>query len=239
MSKASRNPFAEIDAFQKKIGYKFKNIALLECALTHSSFANENKSDNVRDNERLEFLGDSVLGMITASYLFKKYKDEPEGELTKMRSSLVCTSSLCARAKKLGLGSHLRLGHGEESGGGRERESILADAFEAVIGAIYIDSGEAAARQFVTSFVLDNPGVGEHAVTDYKTTLQEIVQKNRGEKLSYHMVESNGPDHERSFTVEVFINSNPIGCGSGHSKKEAEQMAAKEALKLMGVDVEI
>ena len=238
MSKAPKTAVAAIDAFQKKIGYKFKNTALLQCALTHSSFANENRADKVHDNERLEFLGDSVLGMITASYLFKKYPDEPEGELTKMRSSLVCTGSLCARAKEIGLGAHLRLGHGEESGGGRERESILADAFEAVIGAIYVDSGEAAARQFVTKFVLDRRGEPERAVTDYKTALQEIVQKNRGEKLSYHMVESNGPDHERSFTVEVFINSNSVGSGSGHSKKEAEQMAAKEALKLMGMDVE-
>ncbi len=238
MSKASPSPVRGIDAFQKKIGYKFKNIALLQRALTHSSFANENRADKIYDNERLEFLGDSVLGMVTALYLFKKYPDEPEGELTKMRASLVCAGALCARAKSINLGAHLRLGHGEESGGGRERESILADAFEAVIGAIYIDSGEAAAGEFIKKFVLSNLSAGDRAVMDYKTTLQEIVQKNRGEKLSYRVLESNGPDHERSFTVEVLINSNSVGCGSGHSKKEAEQMAAREALKLMGMDVD-
>ena len=221
---------------QKRIGYKFKNTELLLRAMTHSSYANENRADGVLDNERFEFLGDSVLGMNTALYLFKKYPDEPEGELTKMRSSLVCTGSLADRAKAIDLGDMLRLGHGEESGGGRERASILADAFEALIGAIYLDSGEEEARKFIKRFVFDAEKGGEWSVTDYKTTLQEIVQKNRGEKLSYKMLESNGPDHERSFTVQVLINSNPIGEGYGHSKKEAEQMAAHEALKLMGME---
>lgn len=227
---------SNLDSFQKRIGYKFKDISLLLRALTHSSYANENRASGVLDNERLEFLGDSVLGMNTALHLFSKYPDEPEGELTKMRSSLVCTGALGVRAKAIDLGSQLRLGHGEESGGGRERASILADAFEAVIGAIYLDSGEKEARKFIKRFVFDAEEGGEWSITDYKTTLQEIVQKNRGEKLSYRVLESNGPDHERSFTVEVMINSNHIGTGFGKSKKEAEQMAAKEALKLMGMD---
>ncbi len=229
-------PRADFNKFQSTIGYKFKNINLLICALTHSSYANENRQSRVHDNERLEFLGDSVLGMTTAHYLYKKYPDEPEGELTKMRSALVCTGSLCEKARKIRLGENLRLGHGEESGGGRNRDSILADAFEAVIGAIYLDAGESASRAFITRFVLNAEEDGELAITDYKTMLQEIVQKNRGEVLSYRVLESNGPDHEKSFTVEVMINSNHIGSGSGHSKKEAEQMAAREALRLMGME---
>lgn len=232
MNKPTKNDYGK---FQNTIGYKFKDIELLERALTHSSYANENRASGVLDNERFEFLGDSVLGMNTALYLFNKYPDEPEGELTKMRSSLVCTGALCERARAINLGAELRLGHGEESGGGRERPSILADAFEAVIGAIYLDSGEESARKFIKRFVFDAEKGGEWSITDYKTTLQEIVQKNRGELLSYRVIESNGPDHERSFTVEVMINSNHIGTGHGHSKKEAEQQAAKEALKLMGM----
>ncbi len=223
-------------SFEKKIGYTFKNQGLLIRALTHSSYANENRAAGVPDNERLEFLGDSVLGMNTALYLFEKYPNEPEGELTKMRSALVCTDALCERAREIGLGDMLLLGHGEELGGGRNRDSILADAFEAVIGAIYLDSGENAAHNFIQTFVFDCEDAGEFKITDYKTALQEIVQKNRGEKLSYRMLDSNGPDHERSFSVEVLINSNPVGHGFGRSKKEAEQMAAHEALRLMGLE---
>ncbi len=233
----NKTPVIEgLDAFEKKIGYTFKNRELLVRALTHSSYANEKRALGVMDNERLEFLGDSVLGMNTALYLFNKYPDHPEGELTKMRSSLVCTTALCECARAIGLGDKLLLGHGEESGGGRNRDSILADAFEAVIGAIYLDSGEEAARKYIKKFVFDGAKNGEDRLTDYKTALQEIVQKNRGEMLSYRMLESNGPDHERSFVVEVMINSNPVGRGHGHSKKEAEQMAAHEALKLMGIE---
>lgn len=234
MSKAP--DMEKLNKFQKKIGYSFSDIEYLIRATTHSSFANEHRASGVLDNERLEFLGDAVLGMNTALHLFTKYPDRPEGELTKMRSSLVCTGALSLRARAIGLGEQLRLGHGEESSGGRDRESILADAFEAVIGAIYLDSGEEEARRFIKRFVFDAEKDGEWSVTDYKTALQEIVQKNRGEKLSYRMLETNGPDHERSFSVEVLINSNPVGRGYGHSKKEAEQMAAKEALKLMGIE---
>ncbi len=234
--KSKNSAVPDFEKFEKKIGYKFKNRDLLLRAVTHSSYANENRAEKVLDNERLEFLGDSVLGMNTALYLFEKYPNEHEGELTKMRSALVCTTALCERARAINLGDELRLGHGEESGGGRERDSILADAFEAVIGAIYLDSGEEEVRRFIKRFVFDAEKGAEWTVTDYKTTLQEIVQKNRGEKLSYRTLETNGPDHERNFTVEVMINSNHIGTGYGHSKKEAEQMAAREALKLMGME---
>jgi len=233
----NKHPDSEaLSLFQKRIGYTFTSIELLTRALTHSSYANEKRALGVTDNERLEFLGDSVLGMNTALYLFHKYPDHPEGELTKMRSALVCTTALCERAREIGLGDALLLGHGEESGGGRNRDSILADAFEAVIGAIYLDSGEEDARKFIKKFVFDGAKGAEDKFSDYKTALQEIVQKNRGEKLSYRTLESNGPDHERSFVVEVLINSNPIGRGHGKSKKEAEQMAAHEALKLMGIE---
>lgn len=234
--KSKNSAVPNLEKFEKKIGYTFKNRDLFLRAVTHSSYANENRAEKVLDNERLEFLGDSVLGMNTALYLFEKYPNEHEGELTKMRSALVCTGALCERARAINLGDELRLGHGEESGGGRERDSILADAFEAIIGAIYLDSGEEEARRFIKRFVFDAEKGAEWTVTDYKTTLQEIVQKNRGEKLSYRMLETNGPDHERNFTVEVMINSNHIGTGYGHSKKEAEQMAAREALKLMGME---
>ncbi len=225
-----------LSKLQKRIGYNFKKIEYLRQAVTHSSYANEKRSEGLCDNERLEFLGDSVLGMVTASYLFEKYADTTEGELTKMRSSLVCEGALCERAKSIDLGAYLLLGNGEESGGGRKRASILADAFEALIGAIYLDSGEPAARSFITRFVLSADGKADKVVTDYKTMLQEIVQKNKGEQLSYHMLSANGPDHERSFSIEVRLNSNVIGKGEGHSKKEAEQAAAREAIKLMGLE---
>lgn len=219
---------------EEVIGHQFQDKTLLETALTHSSYANEMKDRRRQSNERLEFLGDSVLGVITTTYLFLKFPDTMEGELTKIRASLVCEGSLCACAREIGLGNYLQLGKGEESGGGRERDSILADAFEALIGAIYLDGGEAVSKQFIHRFVLDNKK-DERTVCDYKTTLQEIVQKNHGEVLSYRLLGTNGPDHEKSFHVEVLLNSNVIGQGKGHSKKEAEQMAAKEALELMGL----
>ena len=214
------------------IGHHFKNPELLLTALTHSSFANEAKEKRWQNNERLEFLGDSVLGVITTSYLYRKYPNVMEGELTKMRASLVCEGSLCECARGIGLGDYLRLGKGEESGGGRKRDSILADAFEALIGALYLDAGEPVARKFVHRFVLERRHE-DGTAGDYKTTLQEIVQKNHGEVLSYRLLGTDGPDHEKSFLVEVLLNSNVIGHGKGHSKKEAEQMAAKEALELM------
>ncbi len=217
---------------EETIGHSFKDQTLLLNAVTHSSYANEAKDKNCRDNERLEFLGDSVLGVITTAHLYSKYPDTPEGELTKMRAGLVCEGALCQCARKIKLGDFLRLGRGEEAGGGRRRDSILADAFEAVIGALYLDAGLEAAKKFVHTYVLDNE---KGTISDYKTTLQEIVQKNHGEILSYRLLGAEGPDHDKKFRVEVLLNSNVIGHGIGHSKKEAEQMAAKEALELMGL----
>ncbi len=222
---------------EEVIGYKFKNKRYLEIALTHSSYANESRDRKLKSNERLEFLGDSVLGLVCAAHLFEEHPDVMEGELTKMRSSLVCEGALCICAREIGLGEHLRLGKGEESGGGRTRDSILADAMEAIIGAVYLDAGLDTARKFIMEYVL-LPGQARMmraAITDYKTALQEIVQKNHGEVLSYRLTDSCGPDHQKSFSVEVLLNSNVIGRGMGHSKKEAEQMAAKEALELMGL----
>lgn len=222
---------------EQVIGYSFKNHRYLEIAITHSSYANESRERKLKSNERLEFLGDSVLGLVSAAYLFGEYPDVMEGELTKMRSALVCEGALCSCARDIGLGEYLRLGKGEESGGGRERPSILADAMEALIGAVYLDAGFDTARKFIMERVIF-PGekrMGRAAITDYKTALQEIVQKNHGEVLSYRLIDSCGPDHQKSFSVEVLLNSNVIGKGVGHSKKEAEQMAAKEALELMGL----
>ena len=221
---------------EDKIGYQFKNKNLLLQALTHSSYANEGKKHG-RNNERLEFLGDSVLSVIVAKHLFLKYKDIPEGELTKLRASLVCEKALDVFAQQLGLGEYLRLGKGEEMTGGRNRPSILADAFVAVIAALYLDGGYQAAQKFVLSFIPENLDVkSANQLADYKTTLQEIIQQNREEKIEYVLADEKGPDHAKVFTAEVLLNSNVIGVGEGSSKKQAEQNAAKEALKLMGYD---
>lgn len=219
---------------EQKIGYTFKNKTYIETALTHSSYANEVKN-GVKCNERLEFLGDSVLSIVVSDYIFKNCPNFPEGDLTKLRASLVCEKSLCRFAKKLGLGNYLKLSHGERNLKGNERPSILADAFEAVIAAIYLDGGMNEARKFIMSYVkpeLDNPR--PLTFKDYKTTLQEIVQQNPEERVEYVLVGESGPDHDKHFTVEVKLNSNVIGKGGGRSKKEAEQQAAREALELMG-----
>ncbi len=222
--------------FEALIGYRYKNIELLKEALTHSSYANEGKK-NSKNNERLEFLGDSVLSIIVAEHLFTHYKHLPEGELTKLRASLVCEKSLHKFAKKIKLGDFLHLGKGEENTGGRERPSILADAFEAVIASIYLDDGLESAREFVLKFVPEHIDMNTVSVlSDYKTALQEIIQKNREEKIEYVLVNEVGPDHNKSFLVEVHLNSNIIGTGKGRSKKQAEQYAAKEALELMGYE---
>lgn len=220
--------------FMEKIGYTFKNEMLITTALTHSSYANEWKRQ-LKNNERLEFLGDSVLSLVVAEYLFENYKHLPEGELTKLRASLVCEKSLHTFAKQLGLGQMLLLGKGEEHTGGRERPSILADAFEAVIAAVYLDGGFEEARKYVLRFIPTS--LDTHAnigLQDYKTILQEIIQKNKEEKIEYVLMMESGPDHNKRFEVEVHLNSNVIGTGIGHSKKQAEQNAAKEALALMG-----
>ena len=223
-------------ALEEKLGYTFTNPALLENALTHSSFANENKSRGAQSNERLEFLGDSVLGMVTADYLYRAHPDLPEGVLTRTRAALVCEESLAEVAGLLDLGSYLKLGKGEEAGGGRERPSIVADAVEAVIAAIYLDGGIGSARKVIRRFILDREEE-KAASRDYKTALQELIQRESGQVLSYRLTGSSGPDHAKIFSVEVDLTGVTVGAGRGHSKKEAEQMAAKTAIaKLSGAE---
>jgi len=222
-----------VTPFEKRIGYTFRNKDYLKTALTHSSYANELKK-GLECNERQEFLGDAVLSLVVSDYLYKG-SHLSEGDLTKLRASLVCEKSLCGFARQIDLGSHLRLGRGEEQTGGADRPSILADAFESLIAGIYLDSGMESARGFILPFVeraLEDDG--KDGFQDYKTMLQEIVQQNPGETLSYVLVEESGPDHDKRFEVEVHLNSNVIGRGVERSKKGAEQMAAREALALMG-----
>lgn len=219
---------------EEALQYKFKDKRLLERALTHSSFANENRRSD-GSNERLEFLGDSVLSIIVAEHIFLNYRNLPEGELTKIRASLVCENALHEFALELNLGEFLRLGKGEQQNGGASRPSILADAFEAVLAAIYLDGGIEPAKRHVLRFVdkkLSCRGIA--AFKDYKTVLQEVIQQNPEEKLEYVLVDEKGPDHEKIFTVEVHLNSNVIGVGTSGSKKRAEQEAARQALELMG-----
>ena len=218
---------------EERIGYTFKNKKLLERALSHSSYANEMRLPE-GSNERLEFLGDAVLSIVVSEYIFKHFSHLPEGELTKLRASLVCEKSLHGFSLRIGLGACLLLGKGEQQNGGRERPSILADAFEALLAAIYLDGGMEQARRFVLQFVKEELQVGAEAFKDYKTALQEIIQQNPEELLQYVLVNESGPDHDKSFTVEVRLNSNVIGVGTGHSKKAAEQAAAGQALELMG-----
>ncbi len=221
---------------EKRINYTFKNRALLEEALTHSSYANE-RHDSTPCNERMEFLGDAVLSIITARHLFFRYPEMPEGKLSKLRSSLVCTQSLASFARSIDLGACLMLGKGEAMSGGADRDSVLEDAFEALIAAIFLDGGVQPAEDFVLGFLI--PEIENHTVKfrDYKTRLQEIVQQNPDEILTYTVVGTSGPDHDKRFDVELKLNSNVIGRGHGTSKKHAEQLAAKEALELMGVEV--
>lgn len=223
-----------MNSLENNLNYKFKNIKLLNDALIHSSYANEVRG-NTHSNERLEFLGDSVLSIIVSDHIFNKFSNMPEGELTRLRASLVCEKSLCGFSRELGIGEYLKLGKGEDKNGGRERDSILADAFEAVLAAIYLDGGMQAAKKHIMNTVLrDLKHNDDETFKDYKTTLQEIIQRNPEESVSYILIDESGPDHNKSFTVEVHLNSNVIGTGCGKSKKQAEQMAAKQALKLMG-----
>lgn len=215
---------------EKKLNYSFREPALLEEALNHSSYANEHRSAGLRSNERLEFLGDSVLGFVTAEFLFKTYGKLPEGDLTRIRAALVCEQSLYEVAKFLGLGQYLKLGKGEEAGGGRQRQSILADATEAVFAAVYLDGGMERVRELICRVLLSRATAAEER-RDYKTTLQEIVQRRSGQVLTYHMVDESGPDHNKTFLFQVRLNGAPVGQGRGHSKKEAEQAAARDALE--------
>jgi ribonuclease-3 len=228
----------ELDRFQDIIGYKFKDVNYLIQALSHSSYANEKKKTRT-SNERLEFLGDSVLSIVVSKYLFENFTHIAEGELTKLRASLVCEKSLHIFAQKIKLGEFIMLGKGEEITGGRERPSILADAFEAVIAAVFLDGGFEPVTKYILGFMPEDVENRKKAVfSDFKTILQEIVQKNPEEKVEYVLAAEEGPDHNKSFVVEVYLNSNVIGKGKGRSKKEAEQMAAKEALELMGYEAQ-
>ncbi|MBP3445839.1 MAG: ribonuclease III [Clostridia bacterium] len=224
---------ADIKELQEKLGYSFNDESLLIRALSHSSYVNENHSAG-DSNERLEFLGDSVLGFITAENFYNNYKKLPEGELTKLRAAMVCEKSLAGFAQQIDLGSYLLLGKGENLTGGRNRPSIQADAFEAIIAAIYLDGGMDSARPFVLKYI--DEAIRQHqSFKDYKTMLQEVVQRNPGELVEYVLVGESGPDHDKRFAVEVHLNSNVIGKGIGKSKKRAEQEAAREALELMGL----
>ena len=213
------------EELQQVLHYQFKNPALLRIALTHTSYANESKVPTTH-NERLEFLGDSVLSVVAADYLFHQ-SDRPEGELTRMRASLVSEDALFQFASEIELGEYLRLGHGEELGGGRTRPSVVSDAFEAVIAALYLDGGLEAARRFILPFLSE----GKTAEEDYKTRLQEVVQQDPGAKLTYVVEDETGPDHAKQFTVGVFCNGRRLAGGVGRSKKAAEQHAAQQALR--------
>ena len=220
-----------IKDLEAAIGYHFNNIGLLQNALSHSSYANERYHNSLMSNERLEFLGDSILGMLVADYLYRTFPNRPEGELTRMRADMVCEKTLAAVANGLGLGQHLLLGKGEASGGGRSRNSILADAVESVIAACYLDGGMAAAVRFVEKFILVNVPVNKMHNADYKTALQELVQQRKNQVLSYAMVGQSGPDHDKQFVVELSLNGSVVGTGKGSSKKRAEQDAARAAME--------
>ena len=220
-----------IKDLEAAIGYRFQNITLLQNALAHSSYANERWHNSLLSNERLEFLGDSILGMVVAAYLYRNFPDRPEGELTRMRADMVCETSLAQIAVRLDLGKHLLLGHGEERFGGRTRPSILADAVESVIAACFLDGGMTAAESFINRFVLCDVPVSKLHNTDYKTALQELIQQKKNQVLCYRLVGESGPDHDKTFTAQVLLNDAVIGEGSGSSKKRAEQDAARAALE--------
>ncbi len=220
-----------IKDLEQALGYRFQNISLLQNALAHSSYANERWHNSLLSNERLEFLGDSVLGMLVAEYLYRTFPDRPEGELTRMRADMVCETTLAGAANRIGLGEHLLLGHGEQRFGGRQRDSILADAMESVIAAAFLDGGLEAAKGIVRRFILVEVPVKKLHNADYKTQLQELVQQKKNQTLSYALVEERGPDHDKEFTVEVSLNGTVVGRGTGSSKKRAEQQAACAAIE--------
>lgn len=224
----------DLNSLEKEIGYVFKKRSLLKQAVTHRSYANENRGSGPF-NERLEFLGDAVLSLISADFLYKKFPSMAEGDLTKLRSSLVCTASLSEYARRINLGDYLLLGKGELATGGNERDSNLENAFEALIAAVYLDGGIDKARRFVLRFLDDSVETHHISFKDYKTKLQEIVQESHEETLNYVITKESGPDHDKRYEVEVHLNSNVIGKGKGRSKKQAEQEAAKQALQLMGL----
>jgi len=225
---------------QARTGVDFRNASLLRQAFTHTSYANERKQKNISDNERLEFLGDAVLQLTVSEYLFDKYPDRPEGELTRMRASAVCEPSLVRFAEALELGQVVLLGKGEEQTGGRARPSLLADAFEAFVGAIYLDQGLAAVKQFLHRHLFPQlPDAETISFKDFKTELQERVQQHGHGPLEYRITEERGPAHQREFVAVVQIGEQQLGSGSGHSKKEAEQQAASRALEALDEGLQI
>jgi ribonuclease-3 len=219
-----------LSEFERKLGYTFQDKQLLQNALTHSSYANEHRKEGMSSNERLEFLGDAILGLVVAEYLYQTHPDKPEGELTKLRAELVCEKSLAEVANQLELGKALRLGHGESHGGGSHRPSMLADAVEAVLAASYLDGGMEVPRDIIQRLILqkEKTVVGNQ---DYKTRFQELVQRSKDQVISYTLVGEHGPDHDKTFQVEVCLNGTVVGTGRGSSKKRAEQDAAHEAIE--------
>ena len=218
---------------EQGLGYTFRNKALLENALTHSSYANENRERHLPDNERLEFLGDSILGFVVAEYLYRNFPDKPEGELTRIRADLVCERNLAEAAATVELGSYLLLGHGEEQGGGRKRDSIVSDAMESVIAASFMDGGFAAAKEIIDRLILSNIRKGRPRNFDYKTAFQELVQRKKDQQIHYELTGESGPDHDKHFEVEVLLNGKAVGHGVGSSKKRAEQAAAEAAIEAL------
>ena len=218
---------------EQGLGYTFRNKALLENALTHSSYANENRERHLPDNERLEFLGDSILGFVVAEYLYRNFPDKPEGELTRIRADLVCERNLAEAAATIELGSYLLLGHGEEQGGGRKRDSIVSDAMESVIAASFMDGGFAAAKEIIDRLILSNIPMGRPRNFDYKTAFQELVQRKKDQQIHYELTGESGPDHDKHFEVEVLLNGKAVGHGVGSSKKRAEQAAAEAAIEAL------
>ena len=218
---------------EQGLGYTFRNKALLENALTHSSYANENRERHLPDNERLEFLGDSILGFVVAEYLYRNFPDKPEGELTRIRADLVCERNLAEAAATIELGSYLLLGHGEEQGGGRKRDSIVSDAMESVIAASFMDGGFAAAKEIIDRLILSNIPKGRPRNFDYKTAFQELVQRKKDQQIHYELTGESGPDHDKHFEVEVLLNGKAVGRGVVSSKKRAEQAAAEAAIEAL------
>ncbi len=222
---------ASVSLLEDRIGYKFKNPSLLLQAITHSSYANEMKMRKESNNERLEFLGDAVLELVTSEYVFERYNDLSEGDLTKLRAGMVCEQALSSCAKELNIGEYLLLGKGEDISGGRMRDSILSDALEAIIGAIYLDGGFTSAKEFVQKNIL-NQIEDKELFFDSKTILQEMVQnENNKQKIRYKLISEEGPDHNKSFTIALYVGNKQYGCGVGRTKKAAEQEAALQAIK--------
>lgn len=218
----------KLNQFEKNIGYNFNNIELLRLALTHSSYDAGTKNVDT-NNERLEFLGDAVLELSSSEFLFNEYKEKPEGELTRLRASIVCEPTLAECARAINLGDYLYMGKGEEMTGGRKRDSIISDAMEAVIGAIYLDSGFDSARRFVLKFILNDID-NKHLFYDSKTILQEMIQEHKDASVEYILLDSYGPDHDKTFEVAVKTGERVLGHGKGRTKKRAEQQAAYEAI---------